>query len=107
LSLDNIKRELDEIDKTILGYSVDKGLSVEELMDVLAALNRLKDRFFEISFMNNELSVLDGIRFYVLENIYNVLIFIKESNGEDTFEELEGLKALETKGLINLERGKN
>ena len=98
LRLEDVQKELDEIDRTILGYSVNKELGVEELVDILAVLNKLKDSFFEISFIDKELSLLEDIRLYILESIYNVQIFMKERNGEDMAEELERLQKIEMEG---------
>lgn len=94
MSLNDLKLQIEKIEKLIFLNSLYKNLSLKDLADTYMNLIILRNQFLSSSFSEMTLDELEGIRYRISESIFSVRIQIKENVGlscENDKEELERL----------------
>lgn len=94
MSLDDIKLQIEKIEKLIFLNSICKSLPLKELADAYRNLIILRNQFLSSSFSEMTLGELDELRYRIIENILNVRIEIKDRVGLNCEREKEDLKRL-------------
>ena len=94
MGLEDIRKELDLIDRRILEYSVDKKLDVQVMEEMLEVLYRINEQFLSMNFLRVDIKDLEDVRFNLLECIYNVKVMIGEKMGIDVSIELDLLRQM-------------
>lgn len=92
MHFDDIRQELEEIDSKILMYSLKKDLSIKQLTSLYNRLLECRSSFLTISYKGIEIDEIEQLRFFLLEEICMIRIFIKEKVGQDATKEIEKLK---------------
>lgn len=83
----------------MLEYQLQKHLSLKELGNIYRILLELKEKFIDISFVDLDVNELEQVRFYLLEQISMIKIYIREKVGQDFKVEFENLKQIYKRGL--------
>ncbi len=94
MNLNDMKLQIEKIEKLIFLNSLYKNLSLKESADTHRNLIILRNQFLSSSFSEMALEELEGIRYRIVERILSVKIEIREMAGlncENENKELEGL----------------
>lgn len=92
MHFDDIKQEFGKIDSEIFMYSLKKDLSIEQLTSLYSKLLKCRNSFLRMSFKGIEIDEIEQLRFFLLEEICMIRIFINEKVGQDASKEIEKLK---------------
>lgn len=98
MSLDDMKLQIEKIEKLIFLNSICKSLPLKELADAYRNLIILRNQFLSLSFSDISSYELEELRYRIVESILNVKIEIKERVGLNCEREKEELKRLLLKG---------
>ncbi len=94
MDLQQLMQELNNISTIVFKYQLQKDLSLTELGIIYRRLLKLKETFLAINFLDLDLDIneIEQARFYMLEEIAMIKIFIKEKVEQDTKVEEDNLK---------------